>query len=538
MKTSHKFIVLVVISCLCSIIIFNHVEKANSVDIISDLAQQSYNYEQELNLIEDYKYSINEPRVILNPYGISPLTALIVFETKDLTAVTVTVKGKNQYTTYKDTFVPDKIHYIPVYGLYPDHNNEVILTVGNENYVINIQTEKIEIDLPTANISKPSLIKDTDLIFAASNTSHHAFAYDANGDIRWYLTETLGTSLTRLNNGHILVSNGSKTNPPYYYTGLLEMNLLGKIFFEYIIPEGFHQGVYEMPSGDLLVATNNFKTNTVEDHIIELNRSDGRVVRNWNLYDILNPTINDYDWFKIDKLSYDIKTNSIKVSNAKNTVINIDYNTGEINYINGNKDLFSESIHRFVTETKESTNKIIALEQENHILVQKYSNNKTIITEKLNNLDIFEILIDDNLSEVSKMSLYANEIFTLGQFKRFGEPLETKVHGSGFTFLKKSITDEMIEEYDLKLEQNHNRLSVTGTFHKDDQVSIILDNVFKNLRYDINVSEKPYLDNYKNGSKNITVTKFINNTNLKGKYYIFIRINNNTYNLNQYVMFY
>ena len=44
-------------------------------------------------------------------------------------------------------------------------------------------------------------------------------AYDANGDVRWYLTENFTWNINRLKNGHLLISTERLVNPPYYTTG-------------------------------------------------------------------------------------------------------------------------------------------------------------------------------------------------------------------------------------------------------------------------------------------------------------------------------
>ena len=101
-------------------------------------------------------YTIDNPNVILNPYGNSPLTALIAFETDKETDITVTIKGKDKLSTFEHTFASAKEHYLPIYGLYADYNNEVILTYSvedkKESKTVEIQTDKLpdNMILPTS----------------------------------------------------------------------------------------------------------------------------------------------------------------------------------------------------------------------------------------------------------------------------------------------------------------------------------------------------------------------------------------------------
>ena len=149
MRTKYKFIVLITLACLCSIGIYNICEKPKSVNVEPGLVALQRDYEKDFS--DSKKYTSEEPLVVLNPYGISPLTALIIFETPDLTTPGVTIVGKDSSTTIKNTFKPGKVHYLPVYGLYPDKENEVILTVNGVSKTIKIQTEKLpeNFDLPT-----------------------------------------------------------------------------------------------------------------------------------------------------------------------------------------------------------------------------------------------------------------------------------------------------------------------------------------------------------------------------------------------------
>ena len=61
--------------------------------------------------------------------------------------------------------------------------------------------------------------------------------------------------------------------------------MFGKIYKEYSLKGGYHHDYYEMPNGNLLVASDNFLNNdgTVEDYIVELDRETGKEVRQFDL---------------------------------------------------------------------------------------------------------------------------------------------------------------------------------------------------------------------------------------------------------------
>ena len=124
-KIIAKYILLVVLTFMASIYIYEYVMANQPINTENDiLYEQGQIQNQYLN---NTNYTIDNPNVILNPYGNSPLTALIVFQTKDLTTATVTIKGKNGSDDLKHTFTPTKVHILPIYGLYAGYDNKVVI---------------------------------------------------------------------------------------------------------------------------------------------------------------------------------------------------------------------------------------------------------------------------------------------------------------------------------------------------------------------------------------------------------------------------
>lgn len=328
--------------------------QGKSLPVVSDLI--SLQMEKEA-AITTTGYTFTNPKVIIDPYGNSPLTALILFETETAVAPTITIKGKDELTTFTHTFPQQKKHYLSVFGLYADTDNEVTVKINTEEKVIKIKTEP----LPTG-IVQPTSIKankeklTNDLYFFTPASRGYTCTYDVNGDIRWYLTAKAAWNLERLANGRLLLSTERVINAPYYTTGLYELDLFGKIYNEYSLPGGYHHDYYEMENGNLLVASNNFydEAGTVEDTIVEIERTTGEIVKTFDLKKVLN--MNDgkseswtpYDWFHNNSVWYDQKTNSIVLSGRhQDAVINIDYETGALNWIIGDSTNWSEAYQKY-----------------------------------------------------------------------------------------------------------------------------------------------------------------------------------------------
>ena len=351
-------LVVVILAIILFILLNNNNQNVDEVAISESLITSQYNKEKDF---KTEGYTIDNPNVILNPYGNSPLTALILFETNEEVSPTVTIVGKDENTTFTHTFNASQEHLLSIYGLYVDYNNEVIIEyeVDGETIskTVNIQTEELPDDfiLPTrVEADKENL--DNQLYFFTPSSSGYTCAYDVNGDVRWYLTNYALWKIDRLENGHLLVSTERLVNPPYYMTGLYEMDLLGKIYVEYSLPGGYHHDYYEMENGNLLISSDDFNNakGTVEDYIVELDRETGEIVKTFDLKNVLNMSDGksenwtDYDWFHNNSVWYDENTNSITLSGRhQDAVINIDYETGELNWIIGDPTNWSEEYQKY-----------------------------------------------------------------------------------------------------------------------------------------------------------------------------------------------
>lgn len=315
---------------------------------------------KQQKLEKDFKsegYTLEKPNIIVDPYDNSPLTALVIFETEKREKVKITIKGKDELTTYTHQFDKEKVHYIPVYGLYAGKENTVIIECGDKKKELKIKTDKLPEDfiLPTS-VEKEKSKLTNELYFFTPSSFGYTCAYDTNGEVRWYLTNTATWKIDRLKNGHLLVSTERLINSPYYVSGLYEMDMLGKIYVEYSLPGGYHHDYYEMPNGNLLVASDNFNSGegTVEDYIVELDRKTGKIIKNIDLKDILNQEDGksenwiDYDWFHNNSIWYDEKTNSITLSGRhQDAVINIDYDSGKLNWIIGDSANWSKEYQKY-----------------------------------------------------------------------------------------------------------------------------------------------------------------------------------------------
>ena len=636
-------ILILVVGCL---LVFNNLStNSKGVKVVSSLI------EKESKLEEDFPTElkdIDNADVIVNPYEISPLTALIIFKTEESISPKVTIEGDDKLSTYEYTFDEGTEHYLPIYGLYPDRDNTVVVEYGDVKKEFTITTEALPDDfiLPTSvDADKDEL--SNDLYFFTPSSGGYTCAYDVNGDVRWYLTINSIWEVNRLDNGHMMLSTERLVNSPYYMTGLYEMDMLGKIYKEYSLPGGYHHDYYEMSNGNLLVASDDFTSGdgTVEDYIVELDRETGEVVKTFDLKDVLNMEDGksenwiEYDWFHNNSVWYDEESNSITLSGRhQDAVINIDYDSGDLNWIIGDSTNWSEEYQKyFFTPVGDDfewqwSQHAAMITPEGYVFIFDNGNNKSknedeyvsaedsysrgvmykIDTDKMtieqvfeygkergsefyspyiSDVDyidsehyiihsggivyvdgknsnqpagisgadrlvsdtveykdgevIFEIVLPTNNYRVEKMSLYPeNESFKLSKAERVGSLGETEVTNSelGFILNSKDFKD-IEEEHNISITKEVDRLVFTGQFKRGTDVNIILyKNGTKNI-YNVPISKRPYtalcvdIFTEEETKEGISVTKYINEDGLSGKYSIYVEVDGTFYNTNRYVEF-
>lgn len=651
-KKRNKKIITIIISIIVLIILgsifysYNNLKGKSKIDLTASLVTKQNEIE---NTIKTNGYTIDNPKVLLDPYDASPLTALILFETEEEVSPKITIEGKDKLTTIETEFAKNTKHYLPIYGLYADYNNKVDIsyTLSDGKKItkqVEIQTDKLPDDfvLPTS-VKKDSSKLTNDLYFFTPSSKGYTCAYDVNGDVRWYLSNNAVWDNTRLKNGHMMVSTERLVNSPYYMTGLYEIDLLGHIYNEYSLKGGYHHDYFELPNGNLLVASDDFnnESGTVEDYIVELDRTTGNIIKTWDLKDILNmedgksENWSSYDWFHNNSVWYDEATNSITLSGRhQDAVINIDYTSGKLNWIIGDPTNWSSEYQKYFftpvgkdfewqwsqhaamitpegyvfifdngnNKSKDSSKYVDAtnsysrgvmykidtdkmtIEQvyeygkergssfyspyisdvdylsKNHYLIHSggivyvdgknsnqpagFSSNTTLksdTVEILNNKVIFEIVLPTNNYRVEKLSLYTENDYenTLG--KRLGSLGETRVSKKDNKFIKTVEIDDDYNKRNITITNEEDRLVISGRFKKGENVSFILRKGFTNNYYDQIISKKPYtalcVDIFTEEETNegINITRYINKETLRGKYSIYIKINDKIYKTNNYI---
>ena len=378
-------IVLVLILALVGVGFFTGVlvkpfpQRMNTYSEVKSYDILAFQNQREQDILQDYRaghYTLQAPYILQDPYQANPLSAMVIFETDQPAQATVTVFGKDDYSTFHYTYPENATHHeIAVLGLYPGVENKVQISIHREGAAdetadVPLKTEALPFDFPKLDIqvSKPAEMEPGVNLMIPCFETNYTYLLDANGAVRGYFTNKNfghGTAMRILQNGRLIATGDVMKIMPYNMYTLWEMNLLGKVFVEYEIPNAVHHDVIELANGNFLAASNNAnmpaKYDTREDVIIQVDRQSGLVVQQYDLRKILDDSRKPYNHFDpgiINQPNHDwAHTNSVEVdpsdgsiiasSPIQSTVVKFDPTSGAIRWILSSPEGWDGQYSRF-----------------------------------------------------------------------------------------------------------------------------------------------------------------------------------------------
>lgn len=345
-----------------------------------------------------YGYTLENPNLIINPYDISPLTALIIFETEKEEEVTLIIKGKNA-EDITNTFEKNTKHYIPVYGLYPDYENKIIIQTKDNKKELTIKTDKLPDIFP--EIEKNN---NEGFLFITSDTI--PYAIDNNNEVRWYLTKNYKGNIDVNNNNNLILSSDRYTEDNYY-TGLIEIDYLGKIHKEYQLDTGYC-GNYKLTNDSIIIQSNK---------IIELDLQTGTILDGDKDKDVLDKENNKKELklyynnnnYKIEP-GYSFRTKTITPTISKKIIL-INYKNIDKSYKKYNINIIQEKYRLKISGNFNEEDKVYIvldkfLDKKVYELTNKKTGTKYINKEGLSGKYSVYIKINENLYKTNKYIVF------------------------------------------------------------------------------------------------------------------------------------
>ncbi len=306
------------------------------------------------NILNKKYYTFDNALFIINPFGCSPLSGLFIFNTEKPCKVKYTIKGKrgsDNYTNCDETWT--NRHKVPVLGMYDGGITHITFYLIDKNNN-EIQETTIRIKLPrTGPVLRNAIsIKKYEktpvpFLMATGGYSGTNYAFDSNGNIRWYLTTPVHPyGVHVLSNGHLLVPDKRMRRPNYgnaHSVIAYEMDFLGRIYRNIYHQSGFHHwAVSREDNGNLLIATSSRYDTYMKNSVDEMDKDTGKIIRTINANNIFDSTyVTRYDWAHINAFEY-IPGEDAIIASYRNihTIAKIDLNTQEIIWLLANPDFY------------------------------------------------------------------------------------------------------------------------------------------------------------------------------------------------------
>ena len=274
--------------------------------------------------------------VELNPYGNTPLSAQARIQAKSAVRVHFLIDDTQQIQYQTETAGQE--HQLAVLGLQPNAENRIIFTLTQDDGsygkdTLTVTTPELPSYLPIIQmaVKKPEQMEAGLTLCGFSYCkdglmNSRPFIFDSEGTIRWLLDiEALSTffyPVKRLQNGHWIFGN---------LNDLYEYDMLGREINRWTL-EGYsqHHEIVEKADGNLLIAVTDERLDTANDQIIEIGRSNGTIVKKWDLREAMDNQRfsilwNSRDWLHVNSIWYDESDQSLVISARHQGIFKVSY---------------------------------------------------------------------------------------------------------------------------------------------------------------------------------------------------------------------
>ena len=420
--------------------------------------------------IDFYSGTLDNPNIILNPYGNSPLTALITFRTNELVNVEVVIKGKNEDSNiYYRESVKSCIHIIPIYGLYPNYENTIILETPSKSKEVKIKTDEITTDI----LSTYSIDKSNELTLLSVDKG--IIGIDKNNDIRYFL-EGGYTKDILIDKDNNLILSSNRLDNLGNHMGIVKINLLGKIICEYNLKDGY--------SG-LIDKINKTKIVLLSDNIIEYDIQTGFVSK-------------EFDLSKFNDNWYDLIYNDNEIILVGTQYdLYFDYDTNKLVKIVSTNDVDAE-FSTMLVDLPKIQSKITLKDN-----IYTYTDNQGQIMSAEKIYDIQRLTLNDLVYYELKDGI---------NISNYNETPQTKKYISTLFYENNDTNAKFYKEYD--------RLVVEADFNTSDEVYIILDKLFDKRIYKFDSNKNVYYLNSYGLNGEYSIYLKVNNKVMKVDKYI------------------
>jgi hypothetical protein len=311
----------------------NDLFDTNARKVYDDLSILIDSQESSISKIKEASknanYNFTNPYVLVNPFSLNPCSAIMVFTTEEPSKVNVEINDKNVGTTDVGA-----LHIIPVYGLYENNYNHVVLTLDDgSRHEETIQTEDIYSHLQIEKTDRDT--NSTYLSYLESGDMTSIYGYNYYNDINLVISGLNYISSFKVNGeGLTLEYNAKKGLNPI----LIDIDFLGKIKKvykknnSYISENNISINLYKDGINDYLLKKATNDETLSEYNILDLDSTINSLSKAHLYFKEFNITVNNsYLTYDIDETGYLILVRndgvilSYYIDDAKNIKIDSNY---------------------------------------------------------------------------------------------------------------------------------------------------------------------------------------------------------------------
>lgn len=328
---------------------FNFAGAESRNALLKQVSDQAIINEKLNGIADEKKYTFTDAYVELNPYKISPLSAVIIFNTNKDEEVDVYINDK-----FATKIQATSRHIIPVYGLYEDFDNKVRLVMNGEEKTYSIRTKKSNIAYPLNVEYKQEGFYTDELYFTVASYKTYFTGWDIDGKLRFYLTVDNRMDVEWLPNGHFLigVAEGQFAEN---FASFVEMDYLGKIYNYYVPSNGYSFEFQVLSDGNYMLAGGDKPVYIDEQVIYSVNKDTGETMDILNIANIIKSIDPEFDGSFLGQKAirnsfyYDEAQDNLVVSlRGWNAVLSFSYKNKTLNWVftNPENELFAHDIWR------------------------------------------------------------------------------------------------------------------------------------------------------------------------------------------------
>lgn len=333
--------------------------KKTNAPVRKNLSWDSWKQEKAMEwLLNKFHFTFDNILIIQNPYGMVPLSSMLVFETDETCMVEYHVRGRTEERSFTYcTKTSARQHMIPVFGLYAGSKNivDVILYSEKMEQIEHRSLTIVTNPLPRRlqNIVCPDRKMESrkhELMMVTGGIKGYTYAFDRDGAVRWYLARLPRQyGIYLYGNGRFMYPERKINSPTYinpHSNVMYEMDFMGRVHETFHVSGGIHHCLTPRPGTEsewgreVLAAASSLRSR-MEDAIICYDTAKGEIVEKWDLGQFFpKKYLKRKDWAHLNALYCKDKDQVLISLRNLHTIAKLDLAANEILWVAAPQDMY------------------------------------------------------------------------------------------------------------------------------------------------------------------------------------------------------